>query len=319
MKNCFLITSYCDTTQKIEILNECIDNLKFISNNDICLHAHYPLDYNIQKQLNYYLYDSSNPVLKYPEKYITWWRTFGNLTLNIYKEDYGYAVLQQWKRGFDFLKNLYDNIIILNYDVNITKRLLEQIENKCDFEGCSFLHENSNTITPLLSISTKSKLFDKISLERYKIINGFAENFAEYIFADSNCYRFNFDEYKNDYYTMLDFEGSFKFRDNKLTQHSSPYDSMHFDNFDIFFGEKNNNLNVLFYNLKQNLNVKILYNSDEIYVNYLNYNNFYLIDTKLIFFELDIDKLFVVVNDKILNIDKNIINYCKIILKIFLK
>ena len=289
MKYCFLITSYCDTEQKVEILNECINNLKFISNDDICLHAHYPIDIQIQNQVNYYMYDSSNPVLKYPEKFITWWRTYNNFTLNIYKEDYGYAVLQQWKRGFDFLKNLYDNIIIINYDVNITKKLLNDIESKFEFDGCNFLHENGNTITPLLSINTKLNIFDKISINQYKIVNGFAENFAEYLFKDSNCYRFKFEEYKEDYYTMLDFDGNIRFKDNKLTTHNSPYDSMNFNDFDIFIGEKNNNLNILFYNLKIDISVKILYKENEIYVNNLEANHFYLIDSEIIFHELDID------------------------------
>jgi hypothetical protein len=182
MKTVFLITSYCDTDLKIEVLNECIDNLKSISGYDICLHAHYPLNDNIQKRVNYYLYDSSNPILYYPEKYITWWIKYKQYTLHIYTEDYGYAVLQQWKRGFDFLKNIYDNIIILNYDTIITEKLLNEIENKSDFEGCAFLHENDNVIMPLASIKSSSELFNKISKEKYKEINGFAEDFAKYIY-----------------------------------------------------------------------------------------------------------------------------------------
>jgi hypothetical protein len=311
MKTCFLITSYCDTQQKIEILDECITNLKKISNNEICMHAHYPLSIDIQKKINYYLFDSSNPVLKYPEKYITWWRTYYNFTMNIYKDDYGYAVLQQWKRGFDFLKNLCDNIIIINYDVMITKNLLNQIENKLNFDGCMFLHENLNTITPLLSINTSSSIFDKISIDEYKNVNGFAENFAEYIFKDSNCYKFKFNEYKHDFYTMLDFEGDVKFKDNELKQHNSPYDCMKFDDFDIFIGEKDNFLSVLFYNFNSNLKVEILYIENKVYDNVIN-PNFNLINTNIQFNQLIINDLCIIVNDKRLNFDNDIINLCKI-------
>ena len=307
-KYCFLITSYCDTDQKVEILNECIDNLRKISSNDICLHAHYPLN-EIQKKVNHYIYDSSNPVLKYPEKYITWWRTYFDFTLNIYKDDYGYAVLQQWKRGFDFLKNLYDNIIIINYDVIITKNLLTDIESKSNLNGCNFLHENSNTITPLLSINTKSNIFDNISIEKYKSVNGFAENFTEYLYRDSNCYRFNFNEYKDDYYTMLDFEGITKFKDNKLTQHYSPYDSLNFGDFDIFLGEKDNILNVFFYNISRELDVKIYY--DDIIFNEKINSNYLLMNTGIVYSNFISSKLNIVVNGNELKF--NIIEYCKII------
>jgi len=310
MSHCFFITSYCDTQQKVKILNECIDNLKSISSNEICVHAHYPLNEETQKMVNYYLYDYSNPVLKYPEKYITWWRQIYNFTLHIYKDDVGYTVLQQWKRGFDFLKNLHNNIIILNYDVIITKKLLNQIESKSYFDGCNFLHENGNTITPLISINTKTNIFDKISIEKYKYVNSFAEDFAAYIFRDSNCYRFKFDEYKNDFYTTFNLEHIRK--DNQLTQHYSPYDIMNFNDFDIFLGEKDNILNILFYNLRIDLNVQIFYNEDKMYDDKI-VPYFYLIDTKIQFNKLNTKELHVIVNNNELKIDREIINCCKII------
>jgi beta-1,4-mannosyl-glycoprotein beta-1,4-N-acetylglucosaminyltransferase len=312
-KHCFLITSYCDTSQKVDILKECIKNLKSISNNDICVHAHYPLSEEIQKSGNYYVYDSSNPILKYPEKYITWWRTFANITMHIYKDDYGYTVLQQWKRGFQFLKNLYDNIIIINYDAFITRNLLDKIENKSHFDGSTFLHENGNTITPLLSINTKTSLFDKISVEEYKNVNGFAENFAEYIFRDSNSYRFKFNEYKNDYYTSFQFEGDSTFKDNKLTQHNSPYDIFNFNNFEIFLGEKDNSLHMLIYNFNEDLNVKVIYKLMLIYDNILH-PNFTLIDLNISFNNLEINEFDIFINGNMLKFDKEVVNFCKIIL-----
>jgi hypothetical protein len=311
-KCCFLITSYCDTTLKVEILNECIDNLKTISNNDICVHAHYPLGCDIQKQVNFYLYDKSNPVLKYPEKYITYWKQIHNLTLHIYTDDYGYAVLQQWKRGFDFLKNIYDYIIILNYDVNITKKLLQKIENKSNYDGCIFLHENGSVISPLSVISTKTNLFEKITLDEYKIVNGFAENFVEYLYRDSNCYRFNFNEYKDDFFTSLDFNGKDKIKENLLNDHYSPYDIFKFDNFDIFIGENNNFLNILFYNLNKETDVKIYYEKLNIYENIIS--NYVLINTNIDIAQLDINKLIIIADDVELKIDNSIINFCKILI-----
>jgi len=42
MKECFAITTYCDSDKKVKILNDTIDNLKNF-NIDIAIHAHYPL------------------------------------------------------------------------------------------------------------------------------------------------------------------------------------------------------------------------------------------------------------------------------------
>jgi len=310
MKNCFLITSYCNTDQKIEALQECITNLKGISNDDICLHAHYPLSVDIQNQVDYYLYDKSNPILSYPEKFITWWRQFNGKTFHIYKDDYGYTVLQQWKRSFDFLKNLYDNIIILNYDVIISQNLVEKIKHNFQYDGCAFLHENSNFISPLISIRTNTNIFDKISVEEYKKVNGFAENFVEHLYNTPNFYKFKYDEYKNDFYTTLDFEGDVKFQANKMEQHNSPYDAFSFDDFDIFMGENDNKLKIFFYNIKNNLNTIIYHKGIEIFNG--NINSEYFFDTQINFNQIDLNQLKIIINQKEIKITQNI-NLCKIL------
>ena len=126
MNTCFLITSFCNSEKKVSCLENCIDNLKKISKNDICIHAHFSLPSSIQKRVNHFMYDYSNPILKFPEKYLNFWRKHldSNLTMSIAKNDFGFTVLQQWKRGYDYLKQLgYDSIIIINYDVIITDNL----------------------------------------------------------------------------------------------------------------------------------------------------------------------------------------------------
>ena len=47
MKECFVITTYCNTLSRVEELKKCINNLKHF-NIDILVHAHYPLDLEIQ-------------------------------------------------------------------------------------------------------------------------------------------------------------------------------------------------------------------------------------------------------------------------------
>lgn len=312
MKNCYLITSYCNTELKVEILNECISNLKDISDFDICVHAHYPLDVNIQNNVNYYLYDYSNPIFNYPEKYMIFWKKVKNYTQHIYTSDYGYTVLQQWKRGFDFLKNLYDNIIILNYDVFLDKYLLNKLINKNNYEGCSFLQENGNTLSAISSIKTSSKLFDKISKEEYLKLDVIAEDFVKYIYSNSNSYFFKFDEYKDHYYTSIDFDGTEKFKNNYI-YNGSPYNSLKkFYDFELFVSDSDSNLlSIFFYNIKNILDVKIIYKD---YNYYRIINDDILIVTNIKFDEnFDINKLNIIVNNDLLNFNREIVKICKII------
>lgn len=311
MKHCFLITSYCDKDLKKEILIESIDNLRSISDNDICLHAHYPLNEDIQNKVNYYLYDASNPVLKYPEKHIIWWKKCGDIEMHINKPDYGYAVMQQWKRGFNFLQKLYDNIIILNYDVIIDKDLLKRIESKEEYEACNFLQENLNTMSTILSINTKSTIFNKITLENYKEVDVIAEDFAKHIFSDTNTYRFKFDEYKEHYYTMLDFDGNSKFKENNLKEHVTPYDSMEFENFKLFIGERNGKLVVFLFDVIMDLYVKILYNN--MMFDTLIKTKTKLINTNISFNQFDANQLFLEINNENVEIDRDIISICKML------
>ena len=69
-KGCFLITTYCENESKLKILKDCILNLKEKSNLDILLYNHHTIPESIEKLVNYSVYDYSNPIFKYPEKYL---------------------------------------------------------------------------------------------------------------------------------------------------------------------------------------------------------------------------------------------------------
>ena len=126
MKKCFLVTSYCNTEEKVDVIRKTIDNIKRYGI-DICVHAHYPLPVDIQNDVNYYIYDKSNPVLTFEKDgrgLLFWKRHMKSKTkINTIKHDYGYTVLQQYKRGAGFLDSLnkYDVINVINYDTNFTE------------------------------------------------------------------------------------------------------------------------------------------------------------------------------------------------------
>lgn len=144
MKECFVITTYCNTPKKVEELKNCINNLKKF-NLDILIHAHYPLDLEIQKSVKYYLYDSTNPVIRDGSKVIIRWKWYktANKLLTITNPDYSYAVINQWVSSIKFLKEKkYDKIHVINYDTFINNYVLSKHQEFLDEHDVVFEYTN---------------------------------------------------------------------------------------------------------------------------------------------------------------------------------
>lgn len=123
MNECVVITSYCNNQERVDELIKCINNLNSFGV-DILLHAHYPLDLSVQKLVKYYIYDSTNPIIKDGSKVIVRWKWYksDNKLLTISNPDYSYAVMNQWVESFNFLKAKGYNIIhVINYDTFINE------------------------------------------------------------------------------------------------------------------------------------------------------------------------------------------------------
>ena len=126
--NLFCITSHCNDNDKLLLLK---NNIKKIKKKgfDILLFSHIPLDSDITTSVNYFIYDKSNPILKYPEKYMTFWKTITNdidsYLLKSHLHDYGWSHLNQIKKICKFCKNLpYKNFSFVNYDVQLNNQII---------------------------------------------------------------------------------------------------------------------------------------------------------------------------------------------------
>lgn len=184
-KECFVITTYCNTPKKIIELINCINNLKQF-NIDILLHAHYPLDLDIQKMVTYYIYDSTNPVIKDGSKSIIRWKWYktANKLLTIINPDYSYAVMNQWVESMNFLKNKnYDYIHVVNYDTFINdfifrkhQDFLNDYDIVFEYTGLKPKDHNANEISNknlicIVYFSIKKSIIDRfvseLTLEKY--------------------------------------------------------------------------------------------------------------------------------------------------------
>lgn len=298
MKNCILILSYCDKKEKYDILLKTLSNTKKF-NYDIFLYSHYPLNGNdIQNKVNYYLYDYSNPILKYPKEFgMVHWRIFNNkYKLKIHIDDYGYAVIQMFKRGVDFLKILnYERVIILNYDTYIDNYIVDKIEDDLNFKDLSLFYWNKRwknykhlnpNIFGLNINNINLNSFNKENFIKKQII---AEDFLHDSF-ENVCSIINLhDDYKEHFHAEYSINS---------------WDIYNFKDYKIHIGNYNNNVGLLIFSVKKQLNLVI---NRKVYV--INKNSFYFntYGSWSDFSEYDIE----------IKIDNNIIN--KDIIKTFIE
>lgn len=252
MKECFLITSYCDTQEKMDILISTIDSLKKY-NIDICIHAHYPLDAEIQSKVNHYLYDITNPIIPLGTRSIIMWRKFLTHQLNVLKHDYGSTVIYQIRNGSLYLYDLgYDIIHVVNYDTIVSDELLLKIKQSEIYDGVFFLLKEDETSAILMSYNMKKYLpiIESMSVEDYISMN-------EYWYAEK--YIFN-KFYRNNLY-LNDFV------DSKIRHQPHEFERYERNGYYFHAGERilwennekkyTNIFEIFFYNIQKPIHLKL--------------------------------------------------------------
>lgn len=276
MRKCFLITAYCETEEKEKSLKDTVS--KIHGKYDILLISHYPVDIEIQKLCNYVIYDYSNPVLSYKEgrRAIISWRKLNHYKLNCLTNDYGFAALQQIKRGLLFLLSIgYDIGIVINYDTKILEGFLEEMEEHLDeFDGI-FLNFGVNSEPShylaffLIKIGMYKDNLQKISLDKYL---GSDDLMAEGYFANlipNNIKVLKRDEWRNKVWTDVVYTKDFFQRGNSKTNLFLGLEKWCFkDEIKEF-----DRLSFLCYNILDDFELKFIYNNELIYFSKINTNN----------------------------------------------
>ena len=148
-KNLVIIVCYCDTEQKIKLLHNMINQIK--NKFDILVASHSPLPISIQNDIDYLVYDKSNPILKYPERGMEFWRTIQNQKISHIMNDYGWTVFNLKKNAITFCQNLdYSHYSFINYDIEITEEVLNTLNNPKDFIYSNFKDPTTNMLIKLI-------------------------------------------------------------------------------------------------------------------------------------------------------------------------
>src|SRR5690606_28310757 len=101
MNKIVLISSYCDTEEKINILNKNIDTIKSLGL-DIMLNSPIILPLELITKCDYFFLTKDNPVFTWPERALYTWRKllYNNKTITLTRcfSDYSWAGLYQVKK-----------------------------------------------------------------------------------------------------------------------------------------------------------------------------------------------------------------------------
>lgn len=186
MKKIALISSYCDTQEKLDVLNS---NIKVLKSLGLDVFVISPIP--IQIEVDFLFITKENPILTHLHKRISWWakHSYQEKTLKLIRHfpDYGWASLYQIKKIMEFASTLdYDNFYLMIYDLIINDSIQNKIisdDVNITFPRRDFV--NKNQIYPSsfhFSIFDKSKLIEisnKIDFHDYSSNDGFAEDFIE--------------------------------------------------------------------------------------------------------------------------------------------
>ena len=182
-KKIALISSYCDTEEKISILKE---NCRILKNLGIDTFVISPLPIEIES--DFLFVTKENPILKWPDRMYSVWREFQymgkDLRIQTHIDDYGWASLYQIKKILEISSLLdYNFYYLLIYDLDITAEIIKEIQEEKINISYPRIDKNSGSVHEYsfhFSIFDKDNLVKvqkKINLNDYLNFNGFAESF----------------------------------------------------------------------------------------------------------------------------------------------
>jgi hypothetical protein len=189
-KRIVLISSYCDTEEKINIL---INNIKIIKkyNLDVMLNSPISLPSDVINMCDFYIQTKENPLLYWPEKSVmSWVRNTDKGKEIVIKRaliDYGWAALYQTRKLSEYaLTYDYDRYYHIIYDTEIDDTVVSTFlsDKKCNFYP---FHEHKVSLH-LIALDRENllKFSNLITFDSYLKFNCIVENWLYDTLINSN-------------------------------------------------------------------------------------------------------------------------------------
>ena len=185
-----LISSYCDTKEKIDILINTIKTVKSY-NLDVMVNSPLPLPSDVINMCDFYVQTKENPLLYWPEKSVMSWvrNTDKDKEIVIKRAliDYGWAALYQTKKLSEYaLTYDYDRYYHIIYDTEIDDTVVSTFlsDKKCNFYP---FHEHKVSLH-LIALDRENllKFSNLITFDSYLKFNCIVENWLYDTLIKSN-------------------------------------------------------------------------------------------------------------------------------------
>jgi hypothetical protein len=286
-KKIVLISSYCDTDEKINILKTNIDTIKNLGL-DIMLNSPISLPLDVINKCDYFFLTKDNPILEWPQKAVYSWRKIEvndkEHQLNVCLQDYGWANIYQIKKLSEFaLTYDYDYFYHIIYDLIIDDVAINGFKSE---KKCNFYHFHEHNVSLHFMIFDKEhmiKFLSQLTLENYLDIGGIAEQWLDRLLQLN---RFDY-QIENSY-----VDDKILFHRNINLFNSSKIEGLSFfiikndadlSNIQLFFYNNNTtdnmnidikiNNNITNYNISNGNLIDLGYNKENIINTIIEYNN----------------------------------------------
>lgn len=291
MKKIALISTFCDTEEKQNILLENINILKNNGVDTMCLSPNFiQLNHEIVKKSDFVFYTKENPLLNWPERAFTFWKTIltdkGLVKMTHFLSDYGWAALYQTKKLSEIALTFeYDIFYHIIYDTELDDVILDEIKGgekniihpRVDPHDEKTLWETTLHFMVFDRELTK-KISEEITLNEYLRTNGVAEG---EVLKWKN--KFNIPTKGHPVKDKIYLYEDKDFFDYGLDNDYKIFINKHESDVDIWKGDPpeeyimDNKLRVILYEIKQDGTFSFKIN-DEIKTYYLKNSNNYMIE-----------------------------------------
>jgi hypothetical protein len=253
-KKIALISSFCDTNEKLDVLKKNISIVKS-QGIDVLVISPFVIDKKITEMCDYFFITKDNPILDWPERSMFYWRILSNnnssYKLSVTYADYGFAGLYQVKQLSDIALTFgYEQFFHMIYDIKITEDFKEffNSDRKCSI----FPSKRDNQIWPF---GLHFMIFDRLNLEKFSSMITL-KNYLSVENSDAFSWLEVYRKQLNSDIEKIPVEDEIFYYENKDFLNFSPFDSVK------FFIEKNDeqdeNVKLFFYDITDEIEVKII-------------------------------------------------------------
>jgi hypothetical protein len=268
MKKIALISTFCDTDEKIQVL---INNTKILKSLgvDVMVNSPIPFDTTISSHFDFYFQTKENPILSWPERIMAHWKTYpgpnGKETRMVRGlKDYGWAALYQMKKLSEIASTFdYDIFYHVTYDLDIDSNIIEEIvSNRFNIIYPVKTEHGTWPASPLFCSFDKNNLkniANDIEYQKYidsshgMIPEDWIFNWIEKFNLTHSSYhvkdKISLSKYENEYSTK--FKDIFDFSED--------------DNYSLFFTKDKSveiEISVMFYQINKNSKISLIVNGE---------------------------------------------------------